>query len=86
MKKTRKNQLLVAVVVNGEGQVVRSQRTEGDWSAFVGTDAVTRAIKARNKWTATERYGPYRILTGTLTGEVTVPANYKITPLKVGRE
>lgn len=81
VKRSKATPLAIAVVVRADGG--RSGRSKGDWAAFVGErDAVNgAAMNARLEWQA-QRHGPYRILTGVLTGELVTPTNYKIVPLK----
>lgn len=60
----------------------------GDWAAFLGTTkdaAIRAALAGRFRW-ETERYGPYSILTGTVTEVVAVPQRYTLLKLKEGDE
>ena len=61
-----------------------SQRKDGgDWAAFVAEtkdEAIRRALIAKDGWQKAG-HGPYRILVGELTEEVTVPVEYTLKPL-----
>ena len=52
----------------------------GDWATFTGTDrdlVVQRAIEAVRKWGEQQ----YEVWSGTLTGRVVVPTNFKVVKL-----
>lgn len=82
-KKSPKRIVYVVVVMRSItaplGGIVLSCRAPfGDWSSFVGEDrdeVVGRAMEAVRKW------GQYEIWTGTLTGKVVVPTNFKLVAL-----
>lgn len=84
VRTTKKSALYVAVVCAENSGMLRSGRPEGDWAAFINTDracAISAALRARSKWTASGRFGPYRVLVGTLSENVLTPTNYKLVKL-----
>lgn len=80
--KQAKSTLFVAVVCKAAEN--RSQRTEGDWSSFIHSDrkeAISAAMKARAKWEASGKFGPYDILVGELVQQVRVPVTFELTKI-----
>ncbi len=85
---TRKASALFVAVVLKDDDGYNSGRQDGDWASFVGFDKaqeIGRAIEAKKKWES-KGYGPYQIFVGTLTENVTLPTNYKVTKLQAVKQ
>lgn len=64
----------VAVITKND---FTSAREMGDWACFCADtkdEAIQRAVRARERWEANGRLGPYEIFVGQLTERVNEPA------------
>jgi len=79
--------LHIAVVISegfcrNSGGNYMSKRPRGDWAAFINTDKNAVIVQAQNAGREWEnQYGPYKILTGTLTNKVLTPVLWREEPL-----